>query len=175
MGKMIAYTHGRRDEKGWGFWRWSVLAFSAVFLASSAGIVIATASQTPISAPFMADRRVLIEYVVPTVTPGPTPVYQPQGPSQSYPVFYSEPVIISRGPAVKDVSRVHVGPSEFYMVVGTVAPGAQLRVVGRDESGEWLAVIFPPNSTLRAWLPADKVEGVRDIEALELEPVRLLP
>jgi hypothetical protein len=91
------------------------------------------------------------------------------------PNAYSKPLEIPRGPRVRSTAQLHLGPGELYLVIGTLQAEAALDIVGRDESGDWLAIVFPPNSTLRAWLPVSQASGIRDVKELPIEPVRLLP
>jgi uncharacterized protein YgiM (DUF1202 family) len=175
MTDMDVREEARTGEKHWRPWRWIAAAFVAVVAASSAGVVVATTAQGPISAPFVAEPRTTIEWVVPTATPEPAPAYQPRGPSEAYPAAYSEPLSISRGPRATEMVSLHMGPNENYVVVGTVTAGGKLEVVGRDESGEWIAVAFPPNSSLRGWVQADRVTGIFNLKGLPVEPVRMLP
>jgi hypothetical protein len=117
-------------------------------------------------------KAVIIVAAVPTVTPVP---YSPSGPDRSLPAAYAKPLVVPLGPRVASTASLHLGPGAEYAVLGTLQAGAHLEVVGRDESAEWLAIVFPPNSTLRAWLPASQALGVPDVEGLPIEPVRLLP
>jgi hypothetical protein len=50
-----------------------------------------------------------------------------------------------------------------------------LQIVGRDETSQWIAVVFPPGSTFRGWLPVSETLDVENVEALPVQPVNLLP
>ena len=52
------------------------------------------------------------------------------------------------------------GPGVNYSVLGLLPAGAALQISGRDASGVWLAVAFPPGSSAIAWLPAAQVSGL---------------
>ena len=61
---------------------------------------------------------------------------------------------------------VRIGPGSDYAAVGTIARGEILDLQGRDESGEWIAVRFPPGSSARGWLPARAIENLTNVSAL---------
>lgn len=71
------------------------------------------------------------------------------------------------------VVEVKVGPDEDYEVVGLLPRNGRLDVVGRDESGEWLAVTFMRGSKLYGWIPTTSVSGVINLNRLEIVPVSL--
>ena len=52
------------------------------------------------------------------------------------------------------------GPGSDYAIVGLLPGDSALQVLGRDASGKWLAVAFPPGSSFSAWLPASQVSGM---------------
>lgn len=116
---------------------------------------------------------VVMPAVPPTATP--LPYFPATAPDLSLPPAYSKPLKIPLGPHASTTLQLHIGPSEDYVVLGILPAGARLEVVGRDESSEWLAVVFPPNSTFRAWLPVSQAGGLIEVEKLPIEPVRLLP
>jgi hypothetical protein len=114
--------------------------------------------------------------IAPTVVLPPTAVpFRPVGPDPSLPAAYARPLEIRQGPRTAAAVLLRVGPAEGYVVVGTLQAGAPIRAVGRDDDGEWIAVEFPPNATLRAWLPADQVLDGPDAQALPVLPIVLLP
>ena len=69
--------------------------------------------------------------------------------------------------------NVHLGPNENYMVVGLVPKAAKLDIVGRDETGSWLAIVFTPGSTFHGWVPRSRVSGVTNFDELKVVPVTL--
>jgi hypothetical protein len=73
------------------------------------------------------------------------------------------------------VVELHLGPSADYVVLGTLPRNAPLEVVGRDESGGWLAVSVAPSSRLYAWIPRSSASSAPANDALPLVPVRELP
>jgi len=79
------------------------------------------------------------------------------------------------GPVTAAVSIVRIGPSEDYPALGTLPAGAFLEVLGRDQTGTWLAISFPPNSGFRGWLPASRVTGIdvgAALQVVEVVPLR---
>ena len=91
------------------------------------------------------------------------------------PAVYEVPAGQALPPRASMAINVHVGPSPDYVVMGVLPRGAQVQVLGRDSSGEWLAIAFPPNSTLTAWVHASVVADVGDVGRLKEVPVRLIP
>jgi uncharacterized protein YgiM (DUF1202 family) len=164
---MIAYAPGRRRTARSVIKKWSLilLAVTATVTAVAASALFAYSARPEAKA-------VIIVAAVPTVTPVP---YSPSGPDRSLPAAYPKPLVVPLGPRVASTASLHLGPGAEYAVLGTLQAGAHLEVVGRDESAEWLAIVFPPNSTLRAWLPASQALGMPEVEDLPIEPVRLLP
>lgn len=75
----------------------------------------------------------------PTLTPTPidTPVPAPANP-------------IAIALAETDIRR---GPDEIYAVIGGLAVGNQLEIVGKDRAGEWWQVNMPTG--VQGWIPAD--------------------
>lgn len=79
------------------------------------------------------------------------------------------------GPRTAAVTVIRTGPSGDYPALGTLPAGASLEVLGRDASGAWLAISFPPNSGFPGWLPISEVNGLAAVEALqvvEVSPLR---
>lgn len=70
---------------------------------------------------------------------------------------------------------LRVGPDERHMSIGQIGRGAGVEVVGRNEKGDWLAVSLNPGSSLYGWVKATMITGVRNISALPVTPVKLLP
>ncbi len=71
-------------------------------------------------------------------------------------------------PRTRASVSVFGGPGSEYAIVGLLPGDAALQVVGRDASGEWLAVAFPPGSSFVAWLPAAQVSGMAEQPAPKL-------
>jgi hypothetical protein len=67
---------------------------------------------------------------------------------------------LTPGVRTRGTAQVYIGPGGAYAIVGTIAGGQGVDVLGRDDGGEWIAVKFPPNSTARAWLRATDLEGL---------------
>ncbi len=70
---------------------------------------------------------------------------------------------------------LYLGPSEDYQVIGVVHRGAILEIVGRDPSGEWLAVAVAPAASLYGWVPRAGVRSAPDAASLPIKPVAFLP
>ena len=86
------------------------------------------------------------------------PAYsQPAGPSLPIPP-----------PRTRASVSVLDGPGAEHAIVGLLPRDAALQVAGRDASGEWLAVAFPPGSSFVAWLPAAQVSGMENQPAPKL-------
>jgi uncharacterized protein YgiM (DUF1202 family) len=76
------------------------------------------------------------------------------------------------GPTALTTLNVYVGPGELYQIVGLVAKGARLEVVGRDQEGDWLAIVFSRGSSLHGWVPRERVLGV-EVAQLPVAPVTI--
>ena len=163
---MIAYIPGRRRTARSVIRKWCL--FLLAWGAIAGGITVSAV----LAYDAIPEPEVIV--IVPTPIPTATP-YVPVGPSLSLPAIYPEPLDVPLGPRTADTVQPRVGPGALYGIVGALQAGAPVDVVGRDESGEWLAIVFPPNSVLRSWLPASHVLGVTDVEALPVEPVQPLP
>lgn len=80
-----------------------------------------------------------------------------------------------QGPLTRTTVTLYVGPSQGYAVIGLLPAGFALQVVGRDPSGEWIAVAIAPGVGLYGWMPASQARNLPSIEALKVAPVTLLP
>jgi hypothetical protein len=166
---MVAYTHARRRSARATVRRWSarvilsVIALGAVLTAARGALWLYDARPAP------AVVTVTVVEPVPTVVP-----YRPAGPDPSLPAVYVKPLEIPLPPRTTATVHLHLGPDDRYAIIGTLQAGALVEVAGRDGTSEWLAIVFPPGSTLRAWLPAAMIEGVASVEALPEEPLRNL-
>jgi hypothetical protein len=78
-------------------------------------------------------------------------------------------------PRTKSALDVRLGPGEAFAVIGTIAKGSELEPVGRDNSGEWVAVRFPPGSAARGWLPVDEIESLSEVGTLAVVAPTPLP
>jgi hypothetical protein len=61
-----------------------------------------------------------------------------------------------------------IGPGPTYAQAGLIPQGALVPVVGRNEDGTWLQVLYPPNSQLRVWVIATSLDVDGDIGTLVL-------
>jgi hypothetical protein len=166
---MIAYAPGRRRTARSVIRKWSLKALVALGIAAiTAGLV---------GGAFLAYQArpepevVTVAVVVPAATATP---YETAVTDADVAAAYAKPMEAPQGPTTARPVSLRLGPGDQYVLIGTMQAGALVDVVGRDETGEWLAVVFPPNSTLRAWLSAGEVLGVTNPQALPLEPVRLI-
>ena len=166
---MIAFVPGRRRTARSIIKKWSLIAFAVAVSATALGAAAVLA--------YNARPEPEVIVVMPAAAPTATPIpyFPATGPDLSLPRAYSKPLEIPLGPHVQSTAQVHLGPDDLYVVLGTLQAGAPLDIVGRDESGEWLAIVFPPNSTLRAWLPVSQASGAFDVDDLPIEPVQPLP
>ncbi|HEX5367936.1 MAG TPA: hypothetical protein VFY10_00830 [Dehalococcoidia bacterium] len=78
------------------------------------------------------------------------------------PPAYSTPAGPPLPPRTLAASSMYDGPGTDSRIVGLLPNGASLQVVGRDQSGRWLAVAFPPGSSYIAWLQASQVSGMAE-------------
>jgi hypothetical protein len=76
------------------------------------------------------------------------------------------------GPRTRMTANVLTEPSASSPVAGVIPRGALIEVIGRDDTGQWVAVVFPPNSSFQAWLPVNAIAGLRDATPLEPAPAR---
>jgi hypothetical protein len=70
---------------------------------------------------------------------------------------------------------VRLGPGDAFAVVGTIARGSEIEAVGRDQTGNWVAVRFPPGSSARGWLPVSEIENLSEVESLAVVAPTPLP
>jgi hypothetical protein len=165
---MIAYAPGRRRTARSVVRKWSLIVLAGVACVSGVAVSAKVAYDA------IPEREVIV--IVPTVVVPPTAVpFRPVGPDLGLPSAYAQPLEIPQGPRTASTVLLRVGPAEGYVVVGTLQAGSPVNAVGRDETGEWVAIEFPPNATLRAWLLAGQVLDVGDMEALPVVPLTYLP
>jgi hypothetical protein len=71
---------------------------------------------------------------------------------------------------------VRIGPGDAYAAVGLVPPDGRLDVVGRNERGDWIAIVFTPGSTFHGWVPVSAITGIADVMRLPVvQPSSLRP
>ena len=75
------------------------------------------------------------------------------------------------------VLMLQLGPDDRYVTVGQIARGARVEVVGRNDSGDWLAISLNPGSRTYGWARAAGVTGLTtaNLTALPIAPVVRLP
>jgi hypothetical protein len=171
---MVRNRHGRSTARApLAFARLQVIAGALIL-----GLLIAPGASLSQFAYFVPDA---IEPPPPAAPVIEAEVVEPprpvviRGPSLAHPAVYDEPAGPMPPPRTTSSVYVRMGPSQHYVVVGVLPAGSRLKVVGRDETGEWLSVAFPPNSSYSAWLPLADVKGMKNVESLDVAPVRLLP
>ncbi len=78
------------------------------------------------------------------------------------------PITEAGGPraTAKTTLTVRSGPGIGFVSLGLVARGAQLEVVAKSDSEQWLEVIYPPRSRLKGWVQLEGVEFSGDLAAL---------
>lgn len=58
------------------------------------------------------------------------------------------------------------GPSRLVAIAARLEAGVEVRVEGRDESGDWLKVSLVSDSGIRGWVPRNAVIGAPDLDDL---------
>jgi hypothetical protein len=87
----------------------------------------------------------------------------------------SPPPPAANVPRTLRTTNIYVGPSEDHVVMGLLPSGSQLEIVGRDATGEWLAVALAPGSTLYGWIAANAAMGLPPLETLNTVPMTAEP
>jgi hypothetical protein len=67
---------------------------------------------------------------------------------------------------VRATLDVRLGPGPGYGVFGLLSRGDMVDVVGRSEDADWVAILFPPGSAGRGWIPTDGVDGISNVRGL---------
>jgi hypothetical protein len=92
-----------------------------------------------------------------------TIVHPPFSPSDHTPL----PTAVSAArPRTVTQLDVRLGPGPAFAVVGILQRGEAVDIVGRDATGEWVAVRFPPGSAARGWVPVSELDGVPALESV---------
>ena len=73
-------------------------------------------------------------------------------------------------PRTTTTVNVYVGPSSNHNVIGLLPDGARIEVLGRNETGAWIAIALGPGSKLTGWVEASAVTGIADVKGLQLAP-----
>ncbi|MCH8161076.1 MAG: SH3 domain-containing protein [Chloroflexi bacterium] len=60
-------------------------------------------------------------------------------------------------------TTLHNGPGTNFPPLGTVRRGTRVPIVGRNEDGTWLQVVFPPGSAIRGWIEITFLEVTGDL------------
>ncbi len=64
------------------------------------------------------------------------------------------------------VSAVRTAPGPDMPVLGTLGANEVVDIDGRNTKGDWLRIVFPPNSPLHGWIEATMVDANGDVSAL---------
>ena len=93
----------------------------------------------------------------PTTPAAPTPVPEPT----------STPVLMAIVTA--DALNLRAGPGTEYDRLGLVRLDDELRVVGRNEAGDWIAVVAPGG--INAWVAVEYTRLNVTVESLPIAPI----
>ena len=61
------------------------------------------------------------------------------------------------------ISAVRTAPGSGSAVLGTLGAGETLQIDGRSPGGDWLRIVFPPDSPLHGWIDAKMVDLAGDL------------
>jgi hypothetical protein len=153
--------------------RWFSWAVIFIFMLAVLACAMIGPSQS-------APRRVVVRVHLPTLTPTPLPTQLPPLPNEAEPVPAaptSTPVLApiltpaSIDPAASTAAaspansesmltalvslNVRAGPGLDYPIVGQLAQGQSVQVIGQNPEGSWWQIIYPPDSGSLAWVIAD--------------------
>ncbi len=164
---MVAIASSRRRTRRSGLRKVSLLllTFGLLVVSGVGFLILARATLQP-------EQTVIVDAVLATATPEP---YRPVPSDRSLPPMYPEPLEITLGPRTAQSVTLRLGPSEDYVALGTLQADAPLKAVGRNDEGDWVAVVFPPGSTFQAWLPVSQTLEVENVDDLPVQPVNYLP
>ena len=84
-------------------------------------------------------------------------------------------VSVTPGPRTLAPLDVRIGPGDTYAIVGVLARSQELELVGRSADSTWLAISFPPGSSLTGWLPAAQVRNVPELSTLAVRQATVTP
>lgn len=78
-------------------------------------------------------------------------------------------------PRTRSALDVRLGPGDGFAIVGLLARGESVEVVGRDNDAMWLAIRFPPGSAARGWIPVSGVDALSELARLPVALATPLP
>jgi SH3 domain-containing protein/CARDB protein len=78
-------------------------------------------------------------------------------------------------PKSKAALDVRLGPGSGFAVVGLLAKGESVEVIGRDNDSQWLAIRFPPGSAGQGWIPVSGVDTAPELSRLAVALPTPLP
>ena len=142
--------------------RINFVSFTFLFafgLGSFAGIalaLLAVALARPDDETTVIEVTPAVVAQAPTATPTETPM----------PTATPTPVPV---PRTLSTLQVRIGPATAYAILGTLAGGSEVDLQGRDDSGDWLAIEFPPGSSARGWIPAEAVDALTLVQVFRLD------
>jgi hypothetical protein len=99
-----------------------------------------------------------------TVTPQVSAAVEEDGPPVV--AFGSATPTPDARPRSKTALDVRLGPGNGFAVVGLLAKGYTVEVIGRDNDSQWLAIRFPPGSAAQGWIPVTGVDTPPEIAKL---------
>ena len=146
---LAAYTDD--GQAGW------VAASQVRLFGDEETLVAVTESQSPsLVATLVAEARLPV---------GPIPV-TPLAPEEPTPGAATSTPPPGSVPATVQAQGINVraGPGTDFPVVGGLGQGAQVRVLGRNEAGDWLQIQLPGGG--RGWVFAPLLSLSGDVEAL---------
>ena len=142
-------------------WAWLLLLPIGIAWGFSGGVYVASLvakgvqTEAAVLEPPLADQTARFDLAGTTLlSPVPSPTTTPQ----------------PTGPRTRSAVNMHTAPGEQTPVIGVLSAGTELNVVGRDQAARWIAVEFPPGSTLIVWLPVGEIHGLETIESLKVRP-----
>jgi len=101
------------------------------------------------------------------VTPRP-PAPTPTAPPTATPAPEPTPTPIPTAIVTADALNLRSGPGTEYDRMGLVRLGDELKVVGRNEAGDWIAVVAPGG--INAWVAVEYTKLNAAVEALPIAP-----
>ena len=96
--------------------------------------------------------------------PAPTPTAQPTFTALAEPT----PTLVPKAVVTADALNLRAGPGTNYDQLGMLKLGEELQATGRNQAGDWIAVIAPGGTT--AWVAVQYVSLNVSVETLPVAP-----
>lgn len=144
------------------------------------------------ASPRSAPDRVVIRKHLPTLTPTPLPALSPTlvpSSEQAIPLAV-EPIVVSptsvpiltstpasSGPTLMALTVLNVrsGPGLDYPIIGQLAEGQSVQIIGKNPENSWWQISYPSGSGSPAWVTADiqyaMVYNTEGVPVAQLPPV----